>query len=230
VSALGALPVLAAGELGIHLDGAGGSAAVKLFLLVTALSFGSAALVSLTSFARIAIVLSFLRQALGTPQLPPNPVVLGLSLALTCFVMAPTATRIHAEALGPYLDDAIDTPTAIARASAPLREFMLRQTREADLRLFYEAAGQVRPERGEEVPMTIAVPAFMVSELTTAFRMGLYLFIPLVVIDLLVGAILMSLGMMMVPPAMISLPLKVGVFLLADGWNLLVGTLIRSFA
>lgn len=230
MSALAALPLLAAGELNLQLDGAGGSAAVKLFLLVTALSFASAALVSVTSFARIVIVLSFLRQALGTPQLPPNQVVVGLALALTGFVMAPTAARVHEEALAPYLDDRLETGAAIERASAPLREFMLRQTRDEDLRLFYEAAGRVRPERGEEVPMSIAVPAFMVSELTTAFRMGLYLFIPLLVIDLLVGAILMSLGMMMVPPTMISLPLKIGVFLLADGWRLVVGSLLRSFS
>lgn len=226
----GALPLLAAGELGIHIDAAGGSSAVKLFLLVTALSFASAALVSVTSFTRIVIVLSFLRQALGTPQLPPNPVVIGLSLALTCFVMAPTGSRVWQEALSPYFDDTIDTGTALDRAAAPLREFMLRQTREEDLRLFYEISGTPRPERGDEVPMSVATPAFMVSELTTAFRMGLFLFIPLVLIDLLTGAILMSLGMMMVPPTMISLPLKVGVFLLADGWHLVVGTLARSFA
>lgn len=214
--------------LQIAFDG-GGSAAVKLFLLLTALSFASAALISLTSFTRIVIVFSFLRQALGTPQLPPNQVVIGLSLALTAFVMAPTATRVHTEALGPYFAEEISHEEAFTRASGPLREFMLRQTREADLRLFYELSGSARPERGDEVPMTIAVPAFMVSELTTAFRMGLYIYVPLLLIDLLVSAILLSLGMMMVPPTLISLPVKVGIFLLADGWHLVVGSLVRSF-
>lgn len=209
--------------------GGGGSAAVKLFLLLTALSFASAALISLTSFTRIVIVFSFLRQALGTPQLPPNQVVIGLSLALTAFVMAPTATRVHTEALSPYFADEIGHEEAFTRASVPLREFMLRQTRESDLRLFYELSQVERPTRGEEVPMTIAIPAFMISELTTAFRMGLYVYVPLLLIDLLVSAILLSLGMMMVPPTLISLPVKVGIFLLADGWHLVVGSLVRSF-
>lgn len=220
----------AAAESGLSLTvNGGGSTAVKLFLLLTALSFASAALVSLTSFTRIVIVLSFLRQALGTPQLPPNQVVIGLSLALSAFVMAPTAVRIHDEALGPYFEDRIGNQEAFEKASGPLREFMLRQTRDADLKLFYDLARQERPERGDQVPMTIAVPAFMVSELTTAFRMGLYLYVPLLLVDLLVSAILLSLGMMMVPPTLISLPVKVGIFLLADGWHLVVGSLVRSF-
>lgn len=220
----------AAAESGLSLTvNGGGSTAVKLFLLLTALSFASAALVSLTSFTRIVIVLSFLRQALGTPQLPPNQVVIGLSLALSAFVMAPTAVRIHDEALGPYFEDRIGNQEAFEKASGPLREFMLRQPRDADLKLFYDLARQERPERGDQVPMTIAVPAFMVSELTTAFRMGLYLYVPLLLVDLLVSAILLSLGMMMVPPTLISLPVKVGIFLLADGWHLVVGSLVRSF-
>jgi flagellar biosynthesis protein FliP len=212
------------------LVGGGASSAVKLFLLITALSFASAVIVSLTSFTRIVIVLSFLRQALGTPQLPPNQVVVGLSLFLTVFIMAPTAKRVHEEALGPLLANQVSVTQAGERAAVPMREFMLHHTREQDLRLFYEIAGHERPSRGEPVPMTIVIPAFMVSELTTAFRMGLYLFIPLVLIDLLVSAILMSLGMMMVPPTLIALPLKVGVFLLADGWHLVVSSLARSFS
>ena len=211
------------------LAGATPSTAVKLFLLITALSFASALVVCVTSFARIVIVMSFLRQALGTPQLPPNQVLIGLSLFLTVFIMAPTARRVHQEALQPLLQDRIGVVEAGDRAAGPLREFMLRQTREADLRLFYDISSTPRPTRGDAVPMTIVVPAFMVSELTTAFRMGLFLFIPLIVVDLLVSAVLMSLGMMMVPPNMISLPLKVGVFLLADGWHLVVGSLARSF-
>jgi flagellar biosynthetic protein FliP len=220
----------AAAEPGVSLSiGGGGSAPVKLFLLFTALSFGSALVVSVTSFTRIVIVLSFLRQALGTPQLPPNQVVVGLALVLSAFVMAPTADRVWGDALGPYLDDRIQPAAAVERASTPLREFMLKQTREQDLQLFYELSHRARPARGEEIPMSVVMPAFMVSELTTAFRMGLFLYIPLLLVDLLVAAMLMSMGMMMVPPTLIALPLKVGVFLMADGWRLVVASLARSF-
>jgi flagellar biosynthetic protein FliP len=221
---------LAVVEPGLQLSvNGGGSSAVKLFLLMTALSFGSGLLVSVTSFTRIIIVLSFVRQALGTPQLPPTPVLVGLAMALTGFVMAPTATRIYDTALGPYFDDRMGQAEALEGASVPLREFLLKQTRSDDLRLFYEVAGYEQPRRGDVVPMTVAVPAFMISELTTAFRMGLFVYVPLLLVDLLVASILMSLGMMMVPPTLISLPLKVGIFLLADGWHLLVASLVRSF-
>lgn len=209
--------------------GSNGSSAVKIFLVLTALSFGSALLLSLTSFTRIIIVFSFLRQALGTPQLPPNQVLLGLSLFLTFFIMAPTATRVHEQALGPLLDDKISITEALERAQGPLGEWMMKHTREDDLRLFMEISGNKRPARGEAIPFTVMVPAFMVSELTTAFKMGLFVFIPMLLIDLLVAAILMSLGMMMVPPTLIALPLKLGVFLLAGGWNLLVSSLVKSF-
>jgi flagellar biosynthetic protein FliP len=220
----------AAADPGVSLTvGGGGSAPVKLFLLFTALSFGSALVVSLTSFTRIVIVLSFLRQALGTPQLPPNQVVVGLALVLSAFVMAPTADRVWGDALGPYLDDRIQPAAAVERASSPLREFMLKQTREQDLQLFYEIGQRARPVRGEEIPMSVVMPAFMVSELTTAFRMGLFLYIPLLLVDVLVAAMLMSMGMMMVPPTLIALPLKIGIFLMADGWRLVVSSLARSF-
>ncbi len=220
----------ATAEPGLSLTvGGGGSAAVKLFLLVTALSFGSALLVSVTSFTRIVIVLSFLRQALGTQQLPPNQVLIGLALVLSAFVMAPTAERVWGDALQPYLDDRLPPATAVERASGPVREFMLRQTREQDLELFYEISHRPRPARGDEIPMTVVVPAFMVSELTTAFRMGLFLYVPLLLVDVLVAAMLMSMGMMMVPPTLIALPLKVGIFLMADGWRLVIASLVRSF-
>jgi flagellar biosynthesis protein FliP len=222
--------VLGASDAPLQLSLGGGSSAVKLFLLLTALSFATGALIAITSFTRIVIVMSFLRQALGTPQLPPNQVVIALSLALTAFVMTPTFTRVHADAVGPYLDDQISGREAYDRGSVPVLEFLLRQTRPEDLRLFYELSGTERPSRADDVPLTIAVPAFMVSELTTAFRMGLFLFIPLLVVDLLVSSILMALGLMMVPPTLVSLPLKVGIFLLADGWHLLVQSLVRSFA
>jgi flagellar biosynthetic protein FliP len=229
----GALSALAtsAGDGGLSLTvGGGGSAAVKMVLLLGALSFASSLLVSVTCFTRIVIVLSFLRQALGTPQLPPNQVVLALALVLSGFVMAPTADRVYADALGPYLEDRMGHAEALQRGSAPLREFMLKQTREQDLSLFYEIARLPPPARGDEVPMTVAMPAFMVSELTTAFRMGLFLYVPLLLVDVLVAAILTSMGMMMVPPVMIALPLKVALFVMADGWRLVVASLARSFA
>jgi flagellar biosynthetic protein FliP len=228
-----ALAALAAGaaEPGVSLTvGGGGSAPVKLLLLFTALSFASALLVSATCFTRIVIVLSFLRQALGAPQLPSNQVVLTLALVLSAFVMAPTAERVYAGALGPYLEDRIGHEEALTRASGPMREFMLRHTREQDLALFFDVADRPRPARGEELPMTIVMPAFLVSELTTAFRMGLFVYIPMLLVDVLVAALLTSMGMTMVPPQMVALPLKVSLFVMADGWRLVVASLARSFA
>jgi flagellar biosynthetic protein FliP len=225
------IPLLAGAVDGpLQVSIGGGSSAVKLFLLITALSFAAAALISITSFTRIVIVLSFLRQALGTPQLPPNQVVIALSLALTAFVMAPTFGVVNEQAVSPYLEDRITGQEALDRGSAPVLQFLLKQTRPDDLRLFYELSHRPRPTRADEVPLTVAVPAFMVSELTTAFRMGLFIFIPLLLVDLLVSSVLMALGMMMVPPTLVSLPLKVGIFLLADGWHLLVQSLVRSFS
>jgi flagellar biosynthesis protein FliP len=207
----------------------GGSAPVKLFLLFTALSFASALLVSVTSFTRIVIVLGFLRQALGTPQAPPNQVLVGMALCLSFFVMGPTASQVYSSSLRPYLEDRIGPEEALERAAVPAREFMLRQTRQQDLAAFYDIAGRERPREGEAVPMSIVIPAFMVSELTTAFRMGLFLYVPMLLVDLLVSSLLMSMGMMMVPPTLIALPVKLGVFLIADGWRLVVGALVRSF-
>lgn len=222
-------PVLAAADgLQLVVNG-GGSSAIKVFLLLTTLSFASSIVISISSFTRIIIVLSFLRQALGTPQLPPNQVLVGLALALSGFVMAHPARHIYDEALSPYLEDRIGHAQALEKAAAPLRGFMLRQTRERDLRLFFEISGAPAPSKVDEVPLSVAVPAFMVSELTTAFRMGLYVYVPLLLVDLLVSAILMSMGMAMLPPTLISLPLKMGIFLLADGWHLVVASLARSF-
>lgn len=218
----------AADMLQVGVSGAG-VPAVKIFLLLTALSFAPAIVISITSFTRVIIVLSFLRQALGAPQLPPNPVMIGLALFLSAFIMRPTLERTYNEALRPYLDDEIAAGAAMDRGSDAFLAFMLPQTREQDLALFYDIAGEQRPTRLEEVPMSIAVPAFMVSELTTSFWMGLHLFIPLLLVDLLISAILMAFGMMMVPPQMIALPLKIAVFLAADGWALVVGNLARSF-
>lgn len=223
--------VLATAEPGIQLSVAGGgSTSVKLFLLMTVLSFAAALLLSITSFTRIIIVLSFIRQGLGTPQLPPNQVLLGLALALSAFIMAPTANAVWAEALNPYMEDKLGAEEALARASGPVRTFLLRHVRTADLELFYGLSTSPRPVTEDDVPLTVAVPAFMVSELTTAFRMGLFVLVPMLLIDLLVSAILMALGMMMVPPTLVSLPLKTGVFLLAGGWHLTVESILRSFS
>ncbi|MFT3708917.1 MAG: flagellar type III secretion system pore protein FliP [Archangium sp.] len=226
---MNSLVLLAAADGPMQISVGGGSSAVKLFLLMTVLSFAAGALIAITSFTRIIIVMSFLRQALGTPTLPPNQVMVALSLALTAFVMAPTFKKVNAEALSPYLDDQMTAQDAMDKGSGPVLQFLLKQTRPEDLRLFYELAGAERPTRADQVPLHIAVPAFMISELTTAFKMGLFLFIPLLLIDLLVSAVLMALGLMMVPPTLVSLPLKVGIFLLADGWHLLVQSLVRSF-
>jgi flagellar biosynthetic protein FliP len=223
-----AASALAEAPLSISMQG-GGSAPVKLFLLLTALTFATALLMSVTSFTRIIIVLSFLRQALGTQQLPPNQVLLGLALVLSFFVMAPTANRVYGEALQPYLEDRMGHAEALERASGPLREFMLKQTRDQDLSLFYEVSGRPRPASGEVLPMSVVMPAFMISELTTSFRMGLFLYIPLLLIDVLVATLLMSMGMMMVPPTLLALPVKVALFLMADGWRLVVSSLVRSF-
>lgn len=225
------LLVLAASDNTLQLSvSGGGSTSVKLFLLMTLLSFAAALLLSITSFARIVIVLSFVRQGLGTPQLPPNPVMLGLAMALTGFVMAPTGSQVWTTALSPYLEDRITHTEALELASGPVRAFLLKHVRTADLELFYEVSNAPRPEVEDEVALQVLVPAFMVSELTTAFRMGLYVLVPMLLIDLLVASILMSLGMMMVPPTLVSLPLKVGVFLLAGGWHLIVESVLRSFA
>lgn len=224
------IPLAAAADSAIQLTvNGGGSAPVKLFLLFTALSFAGALLVSVTSFTRIIIVLGFLRQALGTPQAPPNQVLVGLALCLSFFVMAPTAEKVYGDALRPYLEEKIGPEEALQRASGPAREFMLRQTRDQDLAVFFDISGRERPRAGDDIPLTIVVPAFMISELTTSFRMGLFLYIPMLLVDLLVSSLLMSLGMMMVPPTLIALPVKIGVFLMADGWRLVVASLVRSF-
>lgn len=205
------------------------SSVLKLFLLLTALSFAPAIVMSMTSFARIAIVMSLLRQAIGAPQLPPNQIVVGLSLFLTFFIMAPTLETVHDNAIEPFLEDQISYREAGEAASAPMKRFMLKQTRPDDLALFLDLSDSPRLHRGEDLPIHVVVPAFMISELTTAFKMGLYVFLPLLVVDVLVASVMMSLGMMMVPPSMISLPAKLAVFVLADGWHLIVTSVVRSF-
>jgi flagellar biosynthetic protein FliP len=203
---------------------------LKILALLTILSLLPAIVLTMTSFTRSVIVLSFVRQGIGTQQTPPNQVLVGLALFLTMFTMAPVASAVIHDAYEPYAAGQINESQAYERASGPLRSFMLHQTREADLGLFYDAAHLALPATEEEVPLRIAAPAFIVSELTTAFQMGILVLLPFLVIDLAVSSILMSLGMMMVSPGTISLPIKLLLFVVVDGWHLLVGSLLRSFA
>jgi flagellar biosynthetic protein FliP len=205
------------------------SLSLQALVFLTALSFLPALLLMMTSFTRIIIVLSLLRQALGTIQTPPNQVLVGLSIFLTFFVMAPVFDRIYTEAYKPLAEDAIKFDEALERGAVPLRTFMLRQTREADLALFMKLSETPAVSRPEQVPMKVLVPAYVISELKTAFQIGFVVFIPFLIIDLVVSSVLMSMGMMMLSPVIISLPFKLMLFVLVDGWNLLVGSLVRSF-
>lgn len=203
--------------------------ALKIIGVMTILSLAPAILISMTSFTRIVIVLSFVRQAIGSNGAPPNQVIVSLALLLTFFVMAPVAREMDERALTPYMNEEITEREAFDRAMAPLRDFMFRQTREDDLRLFYAISETERPESRDEVPLHILVPSFMLSEIRTAFTMGFMLFLPFLVVDMAIASILMSMGMVMLPPAMISLPLKIMLFVLVDGWGLVIGSLARSF-
>jgi flagellar biosynthetic protein FliP len=214
----------------LAVGGPGFAPQLKLLVIFTLLSLLPAIVLTMTSFTRIVVVLSFVKQGLGTQQTPPSQVMVGIALFLTVFTMAPVTEAVMKDAYAPYAAGKIDEETALARAAGPLRSFMLRQTREADLALFYSAARQPMPSTEEDVPLRIASPAFIVSELTTAFQMGVLVLLPFLVIDLAVASILMSMGMMMVPPSSISLPLKLLLFVVVDGWHLLVGSLLRSFA
>jgi flagellar biosynthetic protein FliP len=205
------------------------SSPIKVFVMLTLLSLAPALLMMMTAFTRIVIVMGFVRHALSTQQIPPNIVLIGLSLFLTMFVMTPTFSRMNENALQPYLEDKIGHREAFEEGLVPLREFMGKQTRKDDLALFLKLAKVEDPKSFDDVPTTALVPAFVVSELRTAFQMGFLIFLPFLVIDLVVASVLMSLGMVMLPPAMISLPLKVLLFVLADGWNLLVKSLVLSF-
>lgn len=203
---------------------------LQVLLFLTVLSLAPALMVMVTSFTRIAIVLSFVRNAMGVPQLPPNQVLLGLSLFLTFFVMAPTWKEINDQALQPYLQEQITQQEAMDRAAQPLRTFMLRQTREKDLALFVFLAKVERPQTADDVPTYALVPAFILSELKTAFQMGFVIFVPFLVVDIVVSSVLMSMGMLMLPPVVISLPFKLLLFVLVDGWHLIIRSLVMSFA
>ncbi|AKL95467.1 flagellar biosynthetic protein FliP [Clostridium aceticum] len=204
-------------------------ASIQILFLLTILSLAPAILIMMTSFTRIIIVLSFLRNALATQQTPPTQVLIGLTLFLTFFTMAPIASEINQNALQPYLQEEIGQTEAWTTAMEPIREFMLRQTREKDLALFAEIANIDGPVEISEITNTVLIPAFIISELKTAFQLGFVLFIPFIVIDMVVASTLMSMGMMMLPPAMISLPFKLLLFIMVDGWNILIRSLITSF-
>ena len=206
------------------------SVLLQILFLLTILSLAPAILIMLTSFTRIVVVLSFLRQAMGTQRMPPNQIIIGLALFLTFFIMSPVWLQVNEEALQPYLSKEIDYKEAISVASEPLREFMLRQTREKDLALFVSIAKKQRPNDPSEVPITTVIPSFIISELKTAFQIGFMIYVPFLIIDMVIASILLAMGMMMLPPIMISLPFKLMLFILVDGWYLIMGSLVKSFA
>jgi flagellar biosynthesis protein FliP len=206
------------------------SVVLEIFLLLTVLSLAPAILIMVTSFTRIVIVLSILRQAIGTHQTPPNQVIVGLALFLTLFIMMPVWHKIHQEAVKPYLDKAITQKQAFSLAAEPLKKFMVKQTREKDIAMLIGISDAKRPNNIEDVSITVLIPAFIISELKTAFQMGFLLYVPFLVLDIVISSILLSMGMMMLPPVMISLPFKLMLFVLADGWHLIIGSIVKSFA
>ena len=236
VAALFLFPTLASAEglPGItSTTGPGGkqtwSLSVQMLVLITSLSFLPALLLSMTSFTRILIVLGLLRTAIGTQSSPPNQILVGLSLFLTFFVMSPVFDKVHADAYKPFSENKISAEQALERGVEPFKQFMLKQTREADLALFAKLANVANMDGPEQVPLRILLPAYVISELKTAFQIGFTIFIPFLIVDLVVASVLMSMGMMMVPPATISLPFKLMLFVLVDGWQLLIGALAQSF-
>jgi flagellar biosynthetic protein FliP len=223
-----------AADVGSWIDqgtGGGGEAttALRVLLVMTALSLIPAVVLTMTSFTRIIIVFTFLRQALGIQNMPPNQVLTGMALFLTAFIMAPVAAQIHEEAIAPLTADQITATQALERGSKPLAEFMLAHVDDEDLRLFYDISDRPRPATRADVDFVVLVPAFILGEVRTAFEMGFLVLIPFMVIDLVVSSILMAMGMVMLPPALIALPVKVMVFVLVDGWGLVIASLVRSF-
>lgn len=202
---------------------------VKVIMVLTVLTLAPAILILMTSFTRIIVVLSFLRQALGTQQMPPNQLLVGLALFLTLFVMNPFLSKINNEALQPFLSGKMGQELALQNALGPIRNFMFHQTRDQDLGLFVRLAKVDQPKTRADVPTAVLVPAFVISELKTAFQIGFIIYLPFLVIDMVVASILMAMGMMMLPPVVISLPFKIMLFVLVDGWSLIVGSLVQSF-
>ena len=204
-------------------------AGLKIVMGLTVLALAPSILVMMTSFTRILVVFGFLRQAMGTQQAPPNQILIGLALFMTVFIMMPVWQKIDTQALTPYLNEEISQADALEKATSPLRSFMLAQTREDDLVMFLKAARLEKPASPETTPMHALIPAFVISELRTAFQIGFLIYIPFVVLDLIVASVLMSMGMMMLPPVMISLPLKIILFVLVDGWHLITASMLQSF-
>jgi flagellar biosynthetic protein FliP len=207
----------------------GAATGVQLLVLLTVLSLAPALLIMVTSFTRIIIVLSLVRNAVGVPQLPPNQVLLGIAFLLTVFVMAPVWTIVNHDALQPYLAGQISQSDALKKADAPVRKFMLAQTREKDLELFVSMSQDTKPATVDDVPTYVIIPGFILSELKTAFQMGFIIFVPFLIIDIVVSSALLSMGMMMLPPVVVSLPFKILLFVLVDGWSLIIGSLVTSF-
>ena len=202
---------------------------LEIIFLLTVLTLAPALLIMLTSFTRIVVVLSFLRMAIGTQQIPPSQLIIGLSLFLTMFVMGPTFETVYDDAIVPYLDEQIDNESALERGMKPIRAFMLRNTREKDLGLFIKLARLPRPNSPEELSNRVLIPSFVISELKTAFQIAFVLFIPFIIIDMVVASTLLSMGMMMLPPVTVSLPFKILLFVLVDGWHLIVESVVTSF-
>jgi flagellar biosynthesis protein FliP len=202
---------------------------LQIVLFLTVISLAPAILILMTSFTRLAVVLAFLRSALGTQNTPSNQIIIGLSLFLTFFIMTPVWQEINTNALQPYLNEEISQEIALKTAADPIRQFMFTHTREKDLALFVQMSGTARPENTEDIPTSILIPSFVVSELKTAFIIGFVLYVPFLIIDMVVASVLLSMGMMMLPPILISLPFKLMLFVLVDGWHLLVGSLVKSF-
>jgi flagellar biosynthetic protein FliP len=202
---------------------------IEVFLIISFLSFVPAVLIMFTSFTRIVIVMSFLRHAFGGAQVPPNMVVIGLSLFLTFFIMSPTINAVTENAITPYIEEEMSLSESIENAMPPLKEFMLKQTRQKDIALFAGLAKKDLPESPADLSLSVLVPAFAISELKTAFEIGFLLFLPFLIIDMVIASILLSMGMMMLPPVMISLPFKLLMFVLVDGWNLIIGSVMRTF-
>lgn len=239
LAALLALPALAAAQpvplptLSIGIEEATSprqvSVLIELLLIFTVLSMAPAILLMMTCFTRLIVVFSFLRNAIGTQQMPPNQVLIGLALFLTAFIMTPVFVQINETAVTPYMAEEMGAEEALRTAAVPIREFMFKQTREKDLELFLGLAKSPRPQNKDDVSTFVLIPAFMISELKTAFTIGFILFLPFLIIDMVVASVLLSMGMMMLPPIMVALPFKILLFVLVDGWYLIVGSLVRSF-
>ena len=217
-------------QMGNAAEGGDAAVSLQIIFLLTILSLAPSILIMMTSFTRIVVVLSFLRTAIGTHgQMPPNQLIVGLALFLTFFVMAPVWERVNSEAIQPLIEDEIPYREALDKGMEPLREFMLKQTRQKDMALFVRLSRIAQPANRDGIPNTVLIPSFIISELRTAFQIGFILFVPFLVVDLVISSILLSMGMMMLPPIMVSLPFKILLFVLVDGWNLVVQSLVRSF-